>query len=198
MPDSHLIIARLHEHIEPVYRGERYEDRLQPVLQAAGAGRVTGGGSQLNRAGGIDFADLEIELANLDDALALTVATLEQAGAPVGSEILHQSGVLRQFGTTECLAVFLDGVSLPNEVYSTLDFSDVVAQLGSAAGDDSYHGYWQGPQETGLFFFGRDADEMFARVEPVLARLPIGQNARVVVRHGKFGSEPRTVRMPRH
>jgi hypothetical protein len=95
------------------------------------------------------------------------------------------------------LAIFLDGVSLPDPVYANLDFDDVVTQLGNAAGADSYHGCWQGAEETGLFFFGTDADVMFTRVEPVLAALPIGQNARVVVRHGKSGVTPRTVRMPR-
>ena len=44
---------------------------------------------------------------------------------------------------------------------------------------------------------GRRAREMFARVEPVLRKLPIGQNARVVVRHGKAGQNAREVRMPR-
>jgi hypothetical protein len=102
-------------------------------------------------------------------------------------EIFHEGAVLQEFGTTQCLAIFLDGLSLPAGLHSALDFSDVVTRLGSAAGDDSYHGYWQGPQETGLFFFGRDADEMFTRTEPVLAVLPIGQNARVVIRHGKSG-----------
>ncbi len=71
-------------------------------------------------------------------------------------------------------------------------------ELGAAAGDDSFRGFWQGPEETGLFFFGPDAEAMFARVEPVLRRLPIGQNARVVVRHGKESLGPREIRMPRH
>jgi hypothetical protein len=39
---------------------------------------------------------------------------------------------------------------------------------------------------------------MFTRVEPVLRTLPIGQNARVVIRHGKQNLNPREVRMPRH
>ena len=37
----------------------------------------------------------------------------------------------------------------------------------------------------------------YPHVEPVLRRLPIGQNARVVVRHGKAALEPREVRIPR-
>jgi len=196
MPGPHLIIARLYEHLEPMDRGERYEDPIHDVLEQAGLGRVTGGGSQLSESGEIDFADVEIELANLDNALALAVATLEQAGAPAGSEILYEGNVLRQFGTTQCLAIFLDGVSLPDDVYANLDFDDVLTQLGNAAGDNSYHGCWQAAEETGLFFFGTDAEAMFTRTEPVLAALPIGENARVAIRYGKSAA-PRVVRMPR-
>ena len=201
MAVPHVILARFYEHIEPLDRGDRYEDPLQAVLENTKIGRVTGGGSQLNELGGIEFADVEIELANLDAATLRTVAdALEQAGAPQGSELIAAADdrILRQFGTLQCLAIFLDGTSLPDEVYADLDFDAVVSEIGAAAGEDSFRGFWQGPEETGVFFFGRDAEAMFTRVEPVLRRLPIGQNARVVVRHGKQALDPREVRMPRH
>ena len=195
----HLVVARLYEHIGPIDRGERYEDPLHAVLESKGLGQVTGGGSQLNETGGIDFADVEIELADLDAAVRVVTEALEQAGAPQGSQLLDPADgrVIAEFGQLQGLAVFLDGATLPDEVYADLDFDAVVTELGAAAGDESFRGAWQGPEETGLFFFGPDAEAMFARVEPVLARLPIGQNARVVVRHGKAAREPREVRMPR-
>ena len=65
-------------------------------------------------------------------------------------------------------------------------------------GESSYRDFWQGPEETGVFYFGPDAEAMFRNVEPVLRRLPIGQNARVVIRAGKASLNPREVRMPRH
>jgi hypothetical protein len=199
MDFPHVVIARFHEHIEPIDRGERYEDRLQAVLDETNVGRVTGGGSQLNELGGIDYADVEIELQNLEDAVRIVSEALKKSGAPQGSELIHATDdrVLRQFGTNQCLAIYLDGTSLPDDVYAELDFDAVVSEIGAAAGPDSYHGCWQGPEETGIFFFGSDADDMFARVEPVLRRLPIGQNARVVIRHGKHGLNSREVRMPR-
>lgn len=197
MSFPHMVIARLYEYIEPIDRGNRYEDPLHAVLESAQAGAVTGGGSQLNESGQIEFADVEIELANLDAAIDLVAHTLEGAGAPRGSEIHHEGKVVREFGRQQCLAVYLDGTSLPDEVYANLDFDDVVTKIGTAAGPDSYHGCWQGPEETGLYFFGSNAEEMFTRVEPVLRTLPIGQNARVVVGHGKESLQPRTVRMPR-
>jgi hypothetical protein len=198
MSYPHLVIARLYEYIEPIDRGNRYEDRLHAVLEGAGAGAVTGGGSQLSASRQIEFADVEIEVANLDAAIDLVANTLEAAGAPQGSEIRHEDKVVRVFGRQQCLAIYLDGTSLPDDVYANLDFDQMVTAIGNAAGPDSYRGFWQGAEETGLYFFGSDAEEMFTRVEPVLRTLPIGQNARVVIRHGKDSLQPRTVRMPRH
>ena len=200
MDFPHLVLARVYEHIEPIDRGDRYEDPLQATLESMGLGRVTGGGSQLDELGGITYADIEIELANVDEAVRIVAEALEAAGAPQGSELIQASDnrVLREFGKLQCLAIYLDGTSLPDEVYAELDFEATVAAIGSAAGDDSYRGFWQGPEETALFLSGPDAEAMFARVEPVLRRLPIGQNARVVVRYGKPSSSPREIRMPRH
>jgi len=200
MDFPHVVLARLYEHIEPIDRGDRYEDPLDAVLAQSNIGRVTGGGSQLNELGGITYAEVEIELANLDEALGVVVDALEKAGAPQGSELIDvsDSRTLRQFGTQQCMAIFLDGTTLPDEVYADLDFDAVVTELGAAAGDGSNRSFWQGAAETGLFFFGPDAEAMFARVEPVLRRLPIGQNARVVLRHGKQQLNPREVRMPKH
>jgi hypothetical protein len=200
MDFPHLVLARLYEYIEPIDRGDRYEDPLDDALGKVNAGRVTGGGSQLDELGGITFVDIEIELADLDDALRVVVEALEAAGAPQGSELLLASDerVLREFGTRQCLAVFLDGTSLPDEVYAELDFEAVVEEIGAAAGEGSYRGFWQGPEETGIFLFGPDAEAMLGRVEPVLRRIPIGQNARVVVRYGKPSLGPRELRMPRH
>ena len=199
MAYPHSVLARFYEGIGPIDRGERYEDPLLAVLESVRAGEVTGGGSQLSETGEIEFADVELQLANLDDALQLVVDTLDRAGAPQGSEILGEDGrVLREFGRTQCLAIYLDGTSLPDDVYATLDFEDVVSRLGALAGPESFRGFWQGPEETGLYFFGPDAEAMFTNVEPLLRELPIGQNARVVIRHGKETHDPRTVRMPRH
>jgi len=200
MDFPHLVLARVYEHIEPIDRGDRYEDPLQATLEKKGIGRVTGGGSQLNELGEIAYADVEIELANIDEAVGIVAEALEIAGAPQGSELIQASDgrMLREFGKLQCLAIYLDGTSLPDEVYANLDFEAVVAAIGAAAGGNSYRGLWQGPQETGVFLFGPDAEAMFARVEPVLRRLPIGQNARVVIRHGKQSLTPREIRMPRH
>jgi hypothetical protein len=83
MTFPHLVIARVYEHIEPIDRG---------------------GGSQLDELGGIAYAEVEIELANLDDALSIVAGALDAAGAPQGSELRQDDRVLREFGTQQCLA----------------------------------------------------------------------------------------------
>ena len=198
MDYPHFVLARFFEHIEPIDRGSRYEDPLNDALEAAGIGRVTGGGSQLTEEGRIEFADIEIELVDLDAALQAAVDALERAGAPQGSEIHLDGSVLREFGAAQCVAVYLDGVTLPEQVYAALDFDELIAELDDAGGEGSYRGHWQGPDETGLFFFGPNAEDLFTRIEPALLAQPIGQNARVVVNEGRAGASARTVRLPRH
>jgi len=198
MPQPITLTARLYEHIEPLDRGSRYEDVLDEALREANLGEVTGGGSQLGHLGEIEFVEIEIRVSNLDDALPVIIDALERSGAPVGSQVLGTGDVTREFGKQQSVAVYLDGISLPDEVYADLDFDDLVGKLTTAAGVDSYHGCWQGAEETGLFFFGASAEAMFSRLEAVLQQVPIGQNARVVIRETRDGSLHRTVRMPRH
>ena len=83
-----------------------------------------------------------------------SVKRWRSVGRTQGSELIHlgDSRVLREFGTHQCLAIYLDGASLPDEVYETLDFDAVVSAIGAAAGPASYHGFTQGNEETGMFF----------------------------------------------
>src|SRR5262245_32931677 len=102
MATSTILIARLYEHIEPINRGDRYEDPLDAVLRERGLGEVTGGGSQLSETGEIECADVEIQVADPDAAMPVIVECLESAGAPVGSELLSESGdVLKAFGVRQ-------------------------------------------------------------------------------------------------
>ena len=68
-----------------------------------------------------------------------------------------------------------------------------LAQPGPAV-----HDTWTGNEETGLYFFVLSAEEAFARAEPPLRRIPICQNARLVLRQGHPGLPRREIRLPRH
>jgi hypothetical protein len=201
MEYRHAVTARIWEPIQPIARGERYEDPLQAELQRAKLGAVDGGGSQLTKLGEILFAELELQLANLDSAVDLTKRVLEEAGAPQGSELRFSDPGRTPvpFGSQQGLAIYLDGVSLPPDVYANLDLAAVVKQIEDTLGlgGKSLRGSWAGPEETSLYFYGPDAAHMFGRLEPLLRKLPICQNARVVLRHGNPDLAPETVRLPR-
>ena len=68
----------------PSNGGDRYEDPLQATLERMEIGRVTGGGSQLDELGGITFAGVEIELANVDEAVRIVAEALGGRGGAAG------------------------------------------------------------------------------------------------------------------
>lgn len=199
---QHLVIARIPEHIEPIDRGERYEDPLTNVLEARGLGQVTGGGSQLDENFRIAFVDLEIQIANLEQGLPLVVSSLTEFGAPKGSKLLFERDGVQQelaFGSLELAEVFLDGVNLPPEVYEELDFEAFHKSLRNSlltGGIGEPRGVWSGETETAVFIFAPVAKN----VPPVLAGLvqahPILRNARVVLRASGDGKPIDEVHLP--
>jgi hypothetical protein len=198
----HTVVARIDEYIEPIDRGDRYEDPLAKVLEKSELGEVTGGGSQLDDEYKIAFVEIELQLANLDEALSLTKQTLNQLGAPIGSQLeFERDGKLcnEPIGNLECLGIYLDGVGLPNDVYANLDFSAVLEQLHlelktASAGEP--RGIRQGNEETGVFVFGPSADKIYSVVQSLPAKIPIFQNARIVFKRKDQSKQPKEIRLP--
>lgn len=94
-----------------------------------------------------------------EESLETAKRILEEAGAPVGSHFLFErSGVDVElpFGVQEALTLYLDGVSLPDEVYQELDLDDFMARLAQAvesAGGEP-RTTWTGPTETAFHHYG--------------------------------------------
>ncbi len=91
------------------------------------------------------------------------------------------------------------GVSLSDQVYADLDFDGVLADIEQALAQASpaLHDTWMGAEETALYFFGSDAEDMLQRAEATLRRIPLCQNARVVLRQGHPSLPRRELRLPR-
>ena len=181
------VTITLTEPLQPIDRGERYEDPLFELLEAGGLGGPgDGGGTLCSKDGEIQEADFDVEITSLA-ALSVIRRFLAETGAAKGSTLQYEHGgaqVEVPVGITEGLAIYLDGVSLPKEVYTPTCLEELFTQLSAALGDDlDYRGSWQGPRETALYFYGLDAEQLLAKVEPVLRAAPLAQNARVVVRH---------------
>ena len=179
-----MVIARLNARAQPLDRGEVFEDPLSDILQAAGIGEVTGGGTLLGEEGEIEFCDLEIMVPEATDAVLGAIReALEGLGAPKGSRLIWNDGANElEFGTFEGLAVYLNGTDLPDSVYEQSDASFVYEELGRLVGSEGrVVSHWDGPRETALYLYGRSAETMLARIRPLLDTYPLCHKARIVV-----------------
>lgn len=182
-PQGEFVTARLNARVQPIDRGEYYEDPLDETLKAAGLGEVTGGGTQLaDEPAGIAFCDVEIFVHKADDETLTAIAKrLDALGAPKGSRLIVEDiGREIPFGTQEGLAVYLNGVDLPDHVYEACDFDTVVDAFNRLMGDKgAYRGYWQGSRETAVYCYGSSFSAMKSAIEPFLASYPLCAGARV-------------------
>jgi hypothetical protein len=179
--DGVPVIVRLNARLQPLDRGDIYEDPLTEALEATGLGAVTGAGTQLAEEGGIEFCDIDLALDNADDeTLDRIVAALEKLGAPKGSKLLYGDAGERPFGKNEGLAVYLNGTDLPDDVYQTCDINHVISEFDRVLeGVGSFQSYWEGPTETALYLYGEDAEKMRGLIAPFMADYALCQQARI-------------------
>lgn len=197
------VYARMYEHMLPADRGLRYEDPLDLFLQKHALGKVVNGGTQTQEGAPILFVQVEVDLENPRD-LDLICGKLEECGAPVGSELYMPmpDGApmeTRVFGMMECTAVFIDGQTLPMDVYTTSDVNVVIANLQTSLEKERLGGlrsYWEGTKETALFFFGANAEAIATAFRPILVKEALCQNARLVKRYGRHPKGAAEERVP--
>jgi hypothetical protein len=195
--------VRIWEPIPQFDRTRRYEAPLQVALRANKLGEITGRGAQMSMELEIEFVEIDLALDKFDEAVDLIKCVLEEAGAPAGSEIRFENGSgleVIPFGTKEGLAIYLDGVNLPDAVYEKCNINELASMIfgGLSSVGGEIRGSWVGRNETSLYIYGPSAEAIYETIEPILVAYPLCQNARIVIRHGNPKLEPRTVRLPRH
>jgi len=174
-----MVIATLNARLQPVQRVERYDDPLHEFLQSRGAGSVEGGGTLLGTDGEVESADVEVELSD-PDKLDLLAQTFDLLGAPVGSTWRAGERTV-DLGRNEGLGLYLNGTDLAPEVYATSDVNQVIASLEELLGHaGELHGWWEGPRETALYFYGPSYDAMAALLADYVATEPLCERSRTV------------------
>jgi hypothetical protein len=120
-----FVVATLNARLQPMHRGEFFEEPLDAALKASGRCEVSGGGTMGSPGGEIQYCDIEIsgrELGTKD--VDLIVSTLDALGAPKGSKLtIEATGQEVQFRQAEGLAVYLNGTDLPDETYRDCSFA---------------------------------------------------------------------------
>ncbi|ATW28516.1 hypothetical protein DCMF_10235 [Candidatus Formimonas warabiya] len=169
----------------PVDRGIHYEDPLEEFMRSNNYGTVTGGGTMQTQDGEIQFCDLEILIYDDQDVKAVTgavVKKLEWLGAPKGSKIkIEETNEEISFGRKEGLAIYLDGVNLPEQIYKEYDVNFVLSELSRLVGyDGDIQRFWQGNTETALYFYGESFKNMSQAVSEFVSTYPLCKGARIV------------------
>lgn len=181
-PPGEFLVARLNAKLQPVHRGEFFEDHLDAVLKKGNYGEVSGGGTMQAKSGEIEYCDIEIQVpTSSPGVISLVVTTLESLGAPKGSMLtIETTGEEIAFGAAEGLAVYLNGTDLPPETYRDCDSNYVYAEFGRLLeGEGRVLSYWQGPTETALYMYGRSFDEMNRRLSEFVASYPLCAQCRI-------------------
>lgn len=90
-----LVYVYLPGSIEPIDRGDRFEDPINEELQRLGLGEVSGGGSQLGdaRPDGsrpIEFCGIDVDTDNVDHAREVLRTLLPRLGCPAGTQLHYR------------------------------------------------------------------------------------------------------------
>jgi hypothetical protein len=99
----------------------------------------------------------------------------------------------------EAVLISLDGHGLDDAVYRAYDLGTLEDLLVEQIEPDKIgelDGHESGPTQTTIYLYGLDAEELFSRVQPILASYPLCQNSRAVIRRGGPGSTQREVVFP--
>ena len=191
-----IAVAKIREFIEPIARGERYSWPLGQILKENKLGDDMGGGSMDLPNGEMEFAWIDLELANDEKAFQLTCETLTKLGAPKGSTLEFKfEGVTRSFpfGSTEGLAIYLDDseLSSASALSSFEKAHDEITKALSVENAGEIRESWDGPTEFGLYLYGGSAKKIYTVIKPIFEKYPLCRNFTDCISVGKS-------RLPKH
>jgi hypothetical protein len=171
-PMWHLTL-QLNARLMPTDRGAIIEDTIDRVLKERGIGAVDGGGTLMSVTGEIKHSDVEIYLnersdKNYDEVYEIIM----RLGAPKGSILISEDGE-KEIGDLEGLALYLSRADLdanPKSCEINRLWSDLMDEI---KGEHKYGSYWEGKEETALYFYGRSFDRMNELTARFIKRYPL-------------------------
>lgn len=172
------VTLHLNMRLLPFIRAD-VEDMIERQLQQFNIGHVSGSGSEFLENGEIKSCDFDITLDDekyydklLEIVLAMSIAQ--------GSKLLSKDKI-DLVGNEEGLAIYLNGTSLPDEVYQTCDVNYLIDELSFAMKDfGEFTSYYEGPEETALYFYGLSFEKMRESILDIVSNYPLCEKCRIV------------------
>ena len=143
---TYHLTLQINARLQPLDRGDIYEDPIAAALEVCACGTTSGGGTMMHKGGEIVYCDVEIELNdNSKDSMDKLLGVLDEVHLPKGS-LLISDNLERPIGTLEGLALYMNGTELSDDVYSTCDINYVIEKVNELlAGAGKMYSHWQGP-----------------------------------------------------
>jgi hypothetical protein len=82
-----MFYVRIPGNIQPIERGDRFEEPLHEALSAANVGEVTGGGSQLGEGTTVEYCGVDVAVSDRERGLSVIRETMRALAAPAGTII---------------------------------------------------------------------------------------------------------------
>lgn len=182
--NQEFIIITLNDKIQPIDRGDFYEDPLDEFIKQKQIGEITGGGTMQAENGEIEFVDIEIQLNHGVDSKNASETILEflkTKNPPKNSKLkIESTNEDIPFGTSEGLGIYLDGQNLEPETYEKCDSNFVVSEIKRLIGDESeIVRFWEFPEKTALYFYGKSYEEMKEQIKNFVNEYPLCKNAEI-------------------
>jgi len=180
--EPQFIVVNLNARIQPLHRGEIYEDPLDEMLTENNFGEVSGGGTLQAQSGEIESCDIEIQVFNSNEKTISSIKDiLEDIGVPIGSKIIIEANDFEiEFGTLEGLAIYLNGTDLDDKVYEENDSNLLYSELDRLTeGEGRVFSYWQGPTETAFYLYGKSFEKMKSLIGELVDNNPLCQKCRI-------------------
>jgi hypothetical protein len=182
--ESNFIVATLNDKIMPIDRGDIYEDPLDDFLKNNTWGEVSGGGTMQLESGELKYCDVEIKLNGTEidkKSINAIINKLEEFGAPKGSVLnIEKTKEKICFGKLEGIGIYLDGISLPENVYAESDINFVISEfyrLTNTEGKISR--YWENDNSTALYFYGESFEKMKMDIKELIENYPLCKNCKI-------------------
>ncbi len=138
-----------------------------------------------------EIASCDIELTISDDSdenIKTIIELMESMLAPIGSKLIihpmneNSEVKIIPFGVHQGLGLYLNGKDLDDNVYKNCDINYIYDEIEKLLGDfkvGHIASYWEG-EETSLYLYGQNFEEMYKRIKPLLDDYPLCQKCRVV------------------
>lgn len=167
------VTLKLNARFQPRDRHE-LEDVLDEILSGESLGEVDGGGTMQMPSGEIEYCDIEINLKNGGkETLDELARIVNHVRIPKGSQ-LQAEGMEIPVGTMEGMALYMNGTELEEEVYKNCDINYAIEQMEKLMeGVGAMYSYWEGPEDTALYFYGVSYEAMLEKVKGFLDEYPL-------------------------